>query len=446
MTLLRDLLNHIPASTEISQDRTSTQLSVPRHPRELDDIELKLWKSFDQDVIFPYRIHIQPLLDMDCYIGINQRTVSVGSEAQVKHYLILRVFLIAEDIAKSLGGSVIHQDIGPAVGLHPDLILQYQGDPSRRCILPIEIKTMWAFDVDDDLVDFTNQEEIKKKVLRQEYGYMSVNHNRYGIICTADKFFFLRRGGSDGRQQSTLEVSSAVHRDQSAPFTLMEAVCAMFYLCENKDHCIFASPTPAMQPDYQVFDTSVVTHVGLHEVYFERVVGGSELYSVVFGGIHTTFRSDDNRQVEIRSHQLVLKMADSTKDPEHLKVYAIDQEHQCYLKLSRLQGTVIPRLLARLSIDGWIEAIMIERLERVSTVADIQAHYRQLRDSLQLIHQNGVAHGDVAPRNIMWKGDQLLFIDFGHAKLAIQMSYQEFSQMCNRDIKMLNEIAGVQEA
>ncbi|KAI3648548.1 hypothetical protein MP228_006402 [Amoeboaphelidium protococcarum] len=419
--------------------------TAPQDARELDDIELKLWDSFGQDVIIPYRNHIQPHLDMDCYIGINQDTVSVGSEAEIKHYLIRRVFSIAEDIVKSLGGSVIHQDIGPAVGLHPDLIFRYKVDPSCGCILPIEIKTMWAFDVDDDLIDFTNQEEIKKKVLRQEYGYMSVNHNRYGIICTADKFFFLRRGGSDGREQSTLEVSSAVHRDQSAPFTLMEAVCAMFYLCENKDHCIFASPTPAMQPDYQVFDTSVVTHVGLHEVYFERVVGGSDLSSVVFGGIDTFYESD-NGLLQFTARQTVLKMADSTKDPEHLKVYAIDQEHQCYLKLSRLQGTVIPRLLARLSIDGWIEAIMIERLERVSTVADIQAHYRQLRDSLQLIHQNGVSHGDVAPRNIMWKGDQLLFIDFGHAKLASQMSQQEYSQMCNRDIKMLNEIAGVQEA
>ncbi|KAI3636282.1 hypothetical protein MIR68_005634 [Amoeboaphelidium protococcarum] len=446
MTLLRDLLNHVPARTVTIKNRTSTQLFAPQDARELDDIELKLWDSFDQDVIIPYRIHIQPLLDMDCYIGINQDTVFVGSEAEIKHYLIRRVFSIAEDIAISLGGSVIHQDIGPAVGLHPDLIFRYKVDPSCGCILPIEIKTMWAFDVDDDLIDFTHQEEIKNKVLRQEYGYMSVNHNRYGIICTADKFFFLRRGGSDGRQQSTLEVSRAVHRDQNAPFTLMEAVCAMFYLCEDKDQCIYASPTPAMQPDYQVFDTSVVTHVGLHEVYFERVVGGSELYSVVFGGIHTSFRSDDNRSIEIRSHQLVLKMADSTKDPEHLKVGAIDYEHQCYLKLSILQGTVIPRLLARLSIDGWIEAIMIERLERVSSVADIQAHYRQLRDSLQSIHQNGVAHGDVAPRNIMWKGDQLLFIDFGHANLASQMSQQEFQQMCNRDIKMLNEIAGVQEA
>ncbi|KAI3631953.1 hypothetical protein MIR68_009789 [Amoeboaphelidium protococcarum] len=444
MTLLRDLLNHIPASTVTVEDRTSTQLFAPKDTRKLDDIELNLWKSFDQDVIIPYRDYIQPHLDMDCYIGINQRTGTVSSEAQVKHYLIRRVFSIAEDIAQFLGGSVIHSDIGPAVGLHPDLILQYQGDPSPRCILPIEIKTMWAFDVDDDLVDFTHQEEIKKKVLRQEYGYMSVNHNRYGIICTADKFFFLRRGGSDGIQQSTLEVSSAVHRDQQSPFTLMEAVCAMFQLCEDKDRCMYASPytTPVMMRKHE-FDVSVVKSVNLHEVYFEQVVGGSDLSSVVFGGIHTQFKSDDNRQIEIRSHQLVLKMADSTKDPEHLKVDAIDQEQQCYLKLSRLQGTVIPRLLARLSIDGWIEAIMIERLERVSTVADIQTHYVQLNNSLQLIHQNGVAHGDVAPRNIMWKGDQLLFIDFGHAKLASQMSEQEFSQMCDRDIEMLNGIAGV---
>ncbi|KAI3648076.1 hypothetical protein MP228_005930 [Amoeboaphelidium protococcarum] len=383
---------------------------------------------------------------MDCYIGIDQDTFFVGSEATIKHYLMDRVFFVAQFINKSLGGSVIHQDIGPAVGLHPDLIFRYKDDRKCRCILPIEIKTMWAFNVDDDLVDFTHQQEIKKKVLRQEYGYMFVNHTRYGIICTDDKFFFLRRGGSDGREQSKLEVSRAVYRDQNAQFTLMEAVCAMFWRCENKDHCIYASPTPAMQPNYQVFDPYVVTHVGLHEVYFEQVVGGSDLSSVVFGGIHTTFKSDDNRQVEIRSHQLVLKMADSTKDPEHLKVDAIDYEHQCYLKLSGLQGTVIPRLLARLSIDGWIEAIMIERLERVSTVADIQAHYRQLRDSLQTIHKNGVAHGDVARRNIMWKGDQLLFIDFGHAKLASQMSEQEFQQICTRDINMLNEIAGVQEA
>ncbi|KAI3631960.1 hypothetical protein MIR68_009796 [Amoeboaphelidium protococcarum] len=444
MTLLRDLLRHTPASTVTVEDRTGTQLSAPSNPRELVGVDLKQWKSFDQDVIIPYRDYIQPHLDMDCYIGINQRTGTVSSEAQVKHYLIRRVFSIAKFINKSLGGSVIHQDIGPAVGLHPDLTFRYKGDPSPRCILPIEIKTMWAFDVDDDLVDFTHQEEIKKKVLRQEYGYMSVNHNRYGIICTADKFFFLRRGGSDGIQQSTLEVSSAVHRDQQSPFTLMEAVCAMFWRCENKDHCMYAYPytTPVMMRKHE-FDVSVVESVNLHEVYFEQVVGGSDLSSVVFGGIHTQFKSDDNRQVEIRPHQLVLKMADSTKDPEHLKVDAIDQEQQCYLKLSRLQGTVIPRLLARLSIDGWIEAIMIERLERVSTVADIQTHYRHLFDSLQLIHQNGVAHGDVAPRNILWKGDQLLFIDFGHAKLASQMSEQEFSQMCDRDIEMLNGIAGV---
>ncbi|KAI3637710.1 hypothetical protein MIR68_004359 [Amoeboaphelidium protococcarum] len=402
MTLLRDLLRHTPASTVISSKRTDTQLSAPSNPRELVGVELKLWKSFDQDVMIPYRKYTQPHLDMDCQIKIDQRTVMVGSEAT------------------------------------------YWDDPSCRCILPIEIKTMWAFDVDDDLVDFTHQGEIKKKVLRQEYGYMSVNHNRYGIICTADKFFFLRRGGFDGRQQSKLEVSSAVHRDQNAPFTLMEAVCAMFQLCENKDQCMYASPytTPVMMRKHE-FDLSVVESVNLHEVYFEQVVGGSDLSSVVFGGIHTLFRSDGNRPTEIRSHQLVLKMADSTKDPEHLKVDAIDYENQCYLKLSRLQGTVIPRLLARLSIDGWIEAIMIERLERVSTVADIKAHYSQLINSLQSIHQNGVAHGDVAPRNIMWKGDQLLLIDFGHAKLASQMSEQEFLQMCTRDIEMLSGIAGL---
>ncbi|KAI3648069.1 hypothetical protein MP228_005923 [Amoeboaphelidium protococcarum] len=82
MILLRDLLRHTPASTVICPKRTGTQLSAPSNPRELVGVDLKLWKSFDQDVIIPYRIHIQPLLDMDCYIGINYDTISVGSEAQ----------------------------------------------------------------------------------------------------------------------------------------------------------------------------------------------------------------------------------------------------------------------------------------------------------------------------------------------------------------------------
>lgn len=42
---------------------------------------------------------------------------------------------------------------------------------------------------------------------------------------------------------------------------------------------------------------------------------------------------------------------------------SMEKEHQCYLRLKKFWGEYLPTLHARLSLDNWIECIMIDQLE-----------------------------------------------------------------------------------
>ncbi|KAI3631634.1 hypothetical protein MIR68_010107 [Amoeboaphelidium protococcarum] len=294
----------------------------------------------------------------------------------------------------------------------------------------MEIKTSWALDVGNHLaggLKDTSKEQKIQSVLQQEYGYMSVNNHRYGFIGTYDKYYFLRRGGDDGFTRNILQVTPAVLREQSEPFTLITALAALFWKCDSKNY-FYGSPytSPAMNFRLRT-PIEGVLRLKLHQLRFGRPIGGSDLGQVV--------------KVDVSSAvQTVLKLFDPDKDPDGLRMIAFQNELSCYQDLKELQDVIIPRLHGHVVIDDWIHGLLFEEL-LPATLQHIKAEHDYFAAALTAMHSKGVAHGDFGLRNVMKGQDGTLrIIDFNHSVRRANVEDPEFEKACLEDFKQLEHL------
>ncbi|KAI3641289.1 hypothetical protein MIR68_000676, partial [Amoeboaphelidium protococcarum] len=132
---------------------------------------------------------------------------------------------------------------------NPNMAVQLIVDSTSKDLIPAEVNTMWAFDVGQELFDILNDQgssdyKVVYKVVSQIYGYMSINHCKYGILCTYDKFYFLKREGSQPR--STPLISKMVHRCSDGPITVIKDLSALI-LAACDDH-FYSSPYSTPYP------------------------------------------------------------------------------------------------------------------------------------------------------------------------------------------------------
>ncbi len=154
----------------------------------------------------------------------------------------------------------------------------------------VEVKTFWALNLPDDLVSAIEKSGGEGKIahaVQQVYGYMSVNHLKYGVLSTYEKTFFFRRVVvSEGQQQSILEVSGVVERDRTRKdgFTAMEAWMAFILLTDRDSFYSSPNSTPEMKSKFilpAAESVDMKMFFKLSDFYFSQRISGGQLGAVV---------------------------------------------------------------------------------------------------------------------------------------------------------------------
>ncbi|KAI3641128.1 hypothetical protein MIR68_000858 [Amoeboaphelidium protococcarum] len=444
--IVQDLLSYqLPA---IIQDPVNNSQSTTPHPentRILDDVNMTVWDSFDEDVIDPFNTYVADKLQLECKDPLAHLSIpDIDKEVSV-WFISQSCFTIADELAKVLNLNVILGYDPKKVVLRPNwvffrrledmkgiynIVKIQQGSP----LMTGQVNISLALDDGMDLVTIANDDQQElyndiRRIISQEYSYMTVNNHRYGVICTNKKVYFLRRGGPDEqRPYHQLQFSKAVPVDQVTPYNFITALTAMYFECSNNHHLQSSpcNPTPSIE-----FDPAIRIEVPVHNLYFDALMEGSEQFSVVKAGfrqpLDTVLKMVDTRyditESQSDSAQIYSDVASDGENSKQVqqkgpRLLSLEREHQCYLILKEYWGLYLPVLHARLSLDNWIECIMIDELEK-PTREDFDEQDDHLRDALDAIYDKGVAHNDVAERNIMKdkKTGRLMFIDFAYSRL-----------------------------
>ncbi|KAI3654883.1 hypothetical protein MP228_000263 [Amoeboaphelidium protococcarum] len=415
MTSLADLLEYRAPAAQIcdrNKGRSSTRLTVAANPRDLEECSILQWDSFDIEVVRPFEQFIASLSDKLIKVFPEVSPPYVSSENDVQNAIHNYICILVRKIFEHYGERIV---INPGAGRfcgNPDISVQQIVDGRVKDIIPVEVKSMWAFDVGDELSDVLNDGanddyQKVKKVVSQVYGYMSINHCKYGILCTYDKFYFLKRDGS--QQGSTLLIIKMVHRDQSAPYTVVKALSALI-LAACEDH-FYSSPysTPPCSRS-----------------------------SILRGGFAKEAR-----------YQRVIKLVDVAKCPDAAADLA--REVRAYQLLELLQGTVIPKFYGYIDLAGSFDCLLIEDLGAGLEDDECNDIESQIIDKVKLqlaqMHQLGVAHGDIALRNIIIHRDSLesnrhdavRILDFGQC-LFQGDSDVDFNAACLKDLQNAGQL------
>ncbi|KAI3646946.1 hypothetical protein MP228_007167 [Amoeboaphelidium protococcarum] len=422
-------------------DGSSKKTTTSKNSRYIEnDHTCQRWTGFDQDIIVPFNEFIQGKLEVDCDTTLETDNPVIVGEQSLYGVLVSYYCSPIRKLFKALGNDILIEQGSQNVILDPDFVVNYQKNPSLQStyILPIEVKTDWAFDVQGQLYDLNilNKSKVKDAV-QQIYGYMTANHFRYGILCTYERFYFMRRGGPNGQDRKLLEISDVVHYQQLDPFTAMKALCAIIHMAKTD----FFMTSPFSTPDVTRKSLAVTRgnlyiqqQIMFHDIQFGERITRSSVGSIVTVG---------------RNLELLMKIVDCWKESNQGQIEKLKKEVKAYQLLAELQGICIPTFHGYFCGSGWADFILMQNVGTPvsmtipdGTVQDRLLLEGKIKSSVHKIlvqlHQLGVAHGDVRLPNVVRDNqDELYLIDFTEAVFKCD-GEEEFTAECKSDLKCLD--------
>ncbi|KAI3646947.1 hypothetical protein MP228_007168 [Amoeboaphelidium protococcarum] len=448
MVKVSDILRYTaPPREHVDQfNRSAEEPTRLKNPLVIDNDHIcQRWTHFNEDIMAPFNDFIQDKLDLDCRIPLKTDNPAIVGE-QSLYGILNRYYCTPIDELFSALGHDIRIELGSQnVILDPDFAVNYQKDPSLQStyILPIEVKTDWDFNVQGELYDEHNLQGTKVvDALQQIYGYMAVNHFRYGILCTYERFYFLRRGGSNGQEKRMLEISDVVHYQQSQPFTAMKALCAIIHLA--KTDFFLQSPFGNSHVIRESFPGGpkvlyAKQQIKFHDICFGQRVARSSAGSIVKYGQDSEF---------------LMKIVDRLRHKNEDQIEQLQTEVKAYQILADLQGTCIPTFHGYFCGSGWVDFIVMKnvgtsiRRQLWNDVVQATLPFQeevifQVAIFLQELHRRGVAHGDVRLPNVVRDDQgQLSMIDFSDAVFKCDDELK-FNPECKRDWEFLANLFNV---
>jgi hypothetical protein len=352
--------------------------------------------------------------------------------------------------------------------------------------------------------DDTKSDDLRDAV-HQLYTYMCVMGLKYGFLTTYNTWWFFTRdvvlvGAEEDDLDEELLISEPITPESTTP-TLMEAFSLFALTAMEDQHAVDMKPSPRVaeriQVRYPAFPngkahkddmTALQKHIGkalaqedgsaagdsssrqhgqskraassrfsLSE--FEQLVAvvpslplkeldGEPMYGQKLG--------DGRTGVTMRAHidgfpvDVAIKIADIMK-----LEYAEDElknEYNAYLRMTGLWGTVVPFLVwagrmpwGRAGLATSLAGSMTLEEHMQHKSIDMTALERTLRNGLAQIHALGVAHGDIAMKNIVVDGCDGLeakFIDFGNSTVLGDDSdnAMQVRQQQEQDLASLNGV------
>jgi hypothetical protein len=456
-----DYLNYEPESIHWEDDNllprtpspSTTKTTIPKNQR-VDDLKVKSWQSFNDNVklfiLNPPSSLVQAVIKVPFPQDEPYERYRVRSEANVSQRLRDYVFLPLEKLFSSL---VLFDNPGSSCCLNPDygIFLSSLEAPQYALKSLIEVKTPWAFPSvpGGDLVstfsqvqEGSNLKELDEKssfstkvirVVTQLWGYMTVNHFRYGVLTTYLDTYFFRRVEVDG--QSCLEISPAV-RNKGEDINIMGA-WAYFISLLNEDP-IYSSPysTPEMKRrviEQKVEDKYVPVGITLGDLYFEQKFSLGATGNVVLGRPRVkTMKCAFND-----STQYAIKLIDSTKVSNAKEIFC--REIESYKRLEPLQGKAIPTFKGAFVASNFVYVIVLEKCGDRISKQELLTMMGVICNQFKEIHALGVVQGDVARRNILFYQGRPCIIDFGYSKLKEDDS-AIFDKVCCEEMEQVSDL------
>jgi hypothetical protein len=314
--------------------------------------------------------------------------------------------------------------------LQPDLCLfNLVGDDEKRLVAVIEAKTPWSFNIPDgDLVsaferekklaakqscdDPTSSSRNDTKVLRvvsQIWGYLSVNHLKYGVLTTFSHTYFFRRLDSSSSAKSEMQVTPAISLDRG----LVPIFTAWNYFVSLlKTDFLYSSPfsSPTLSRKLVRPKANRYEHVSidLAQLFFEKPFAFGASANVTTGRVE--FFQEELLNMPSKSY--IFKVFDGSKDLEARSLF--EREIFAYERLESLQGHVVPRFLCPLVASGFVFILVLEKID-VQRYDTWDISENQVKAAFNKIHSLGVIHNDVAKRNVLAQRNEFRIIDFGRA-------------------------------
>ena len=391
----------------------------------LDEDILESWSNFDSEVEDYSHNYVSPKIDLFKESKNNHRFNSTrGTSVCCESDVSSAFFGVKDAVEYFSGGLGIHGEFSGANGQNligvPDLIWTEVFPNIQKEIvkLAIEIKTPWAL-TEFTAEDLQNPKQDLKTVLSQIYGYMSLNHLKYGVLTTYNCTYFLRRipPPSDAEVQlSTLQISPAIHSHSADGLSnrLLFSWLYLLHLLHSQEYLynsprgtqinsVVSSVKNLMQHKYEMLDMSP------NHFKFSKPFVYNDAVSVVKG----EFYKDSTSSIKC-----LFKIVDSSKLKEN--ALELRNEVQVYSALESLQGTVIPVFYGYYSILGGIHLIAIEDCGPSIPMTEISLESRNLfLTALEAFHSSRYLHGDIRLENFVYASNSTVkIIDFGRSKHA----------------------------
>jgi hypothetical protein len=285
--------------------------------------------------------------------------------------------------------------------------------------------------------------------LEQEYGYMTLNNNRFGILTNWKRTWFLRR--AETSQRKTLEYYLVELNGTNPPISMLKAWVGMVLLANND--WFYASPTLSTPPPALHFGlTSTVlkeTKKALAKVEQYEAVPVKGEYPCLPLDIRLCIFDRSTRRVATvsggcvvpaqflgpsdRKFSVVCKVVDIMRYPE-AGVF-LRNEARAYAALKGLQGREIPKFHGFYEIWGILRLLALEPVgNAIPEDENIDQGLRvKMRATLRHIHEVGYIHGDIARQNFCrTKEGEVVLVDLETCRRAQNLAELD-GEMCQVD-------------
>jgi serine/threonine protein kinase len=283
--------------------------------------------------------------------------------------------------------------------------------------------------LDEKVLINQNKETKVSRAICQLWGYMTVNHLKYGILTTFNETFFLKREFCE-EQGVKLEISPGIRiGDPQTP--IVGALC--YFTSLLLESHLYTLPCSSLSKStYKCEDKDAVQ------------LNKYEVANVNLSDFHFTVPTDFKAHHVVVGQHLqgkpsLLKLLDTT---QHNSSSMFLAELQAYERLDELQGAVIPTLEQSYLISNSLFAFALEDCGNPITQSQLRKMHDQVAQALKSIHAKGVVHGDIALRNILINSleNRVVLIDFGLAKFFVSNGQEKEGLECITSDKMWTKL------
>ncbi|CAF3822273.1 unnamed protein product [Rotaria sp. Silwood1] len=372
-----------------------------------------LWDTFQEDVK-NVPIHKNDIT-VEYLIKAPELRPAVTSEAAVTVAIIdnvfksLTLFLRKQELYGSfeIGGSNAPGIIG-----EPDFIFFH--DETAKLVG--EVKTIWSFQAPENLaVAYYGDDNTLKLPVQQIFGYMRINHLKYGILTNYENFYFMKR------EKNLLHISTVI-KSSDVDISVYHALYYIVYL-SIKNHKCSPNTSKNDEDDGDDDDDDELEEDKENDDDDDNIDYSKrrKKQQQSLNRKKTKQKSSKSKKLKLTNEVLgygrngyvyksfydnkicATKIYDITKKNKEM-IKRLKHENQLYIHLKSLQGIIIPNRITSgyLKTLNWFYIICYEFSGKSKEFDKYTYDEKQMAlHALRQLHLNNVLHNDLRWENFL---------------------------------------------